>query len=488
MKVFVTGATGFVGSALCLALRRRGHEVVALTRRPKDARDSLGAEIEICDSALSDEALTRVIGECDAVINLAGAPVAQRWTESTKATIWRSRVDLTQRVVDAMRRCAKPPKTLLSTSAVGIYGDRGDALLDHQSELGEDWLAELTKAWEAEAANAAEFGTRVVSLRIGLVLGREGGVLAKMLPAFRAGVGGRLGSGAQWMPWIHLDDLVRLFMRALEDGSWEGVVEAVGPAPVTNREFTRVLGEALGRPTLFPVPTVALRLLFGGAGRVIVASQRCMPTRTLELGFEFRFARVEDALADLLDDGGVRIEAAASPPSHPYLDARGATHCLEQATVIDAPLDEVFAFFERAENLGPLTPPSLAFDTKTPGPLRTEKGAQIEHRIKLGPVPMSWLTEIVDHESDSHFIDVQLRGPYRAWFHEHRFEARGSQTHMLDRVHYKVPFGPIGRVANRLFVQGQLRRIFGFRAAAIRRRFGEAAGQPASPSAQSAAE
>lgn len=472
LHVLVTGATGFIGSSLVLALRRRGHRVTAFVRDEKGARDKLGAEVSFLPTSVDHPELARRMADFDAVINLAGSPVAQRWTEARKQAMVDSRVGLTERLVAAMGAAAKAPKTLVSASAVGVYGDRGDEELDHASTPGTGFLAQLSLDWEAAAQAATDLGTRVAIVRIGLVLGREGGMLEKTLPAFRAGVGGRLGSGKQWMPWIHLDDIVGIFVRALEDESWRGAYEGSAPNPVRNIDFTRTLGAKLGRPTIFPVPTLALKALFGGAGKVIVASQRMCPVRTRSAGYRFDFEQLDAALDDIVAAHGVSIDAAGNLPSHPYLDERGATHKLEQHTLIDAPLDEVFPFFERAENLGPLTPPSLAFDTQTPGPLKTQAGAEIEHKIKLGPVPMTWLTKILSYEQDRGFVDAQLKGPYSTWYHEHWFEADGEQTRMVDRVHYKVPFGPIGRVANWLFVAPQLRRIFAFRAGAIRLRFG----------------
>jgi hypothetical protein len=269
MKCLVSGATGFIGRHVIDLLKRRGHSVVAWSRQPNNL-DPVGV---------------------DAVINLGGEPVAQRWNDAVRARIRDSRVLGTRRLVDAIK-----PAVLVSASAVGIYGDRGDEILTESSALGNGFLAEVCREWEAEADRAAQFGARVVKLRIGIVLGKDGGALARMLPVFRAFAGGRLGSGKQWMPWIHIDDMANLFVHAVENPSVRGVWNATAPNPVTNAEFTRELAHALHRPALFPVPPLALRLAFGDLGRNMLDSARAVPEAALKAGFAFRYPTVRLAL------------------------------------------------------------------------------------------------------------------------------------------------------------------------------------------------
>jgi hypothetical protein len=270
LKVAVTGASGFVGSALVRALQSTGDEIIAVPRN------------------------TAEIGDADAVVHLAGAPIAVRWTERRKREIAESRVQGTRRIVDAIARRKTPPRVLVSASAIGFYGSRGDELLSEESAPGADFLAGVVQSWEAAAAAAP---TRSVQLRFGIVLGPRGGALAKMLPPFRAGVGGRLGAGTQWMSWISLHDLVRVIRFAIENSTLSGPVNAVGPRPVTNTEFTRGLGHVLHRPTVFPVPAVALRAVFGEMAMLtMLASQRVMPSRLERAGFRFDHANLESAL------------------------------------------------------------------------------------------------------------------------------------------------------------------------------------------------
>jgi len=480
LRILVTGATGFVGRALSLRLARDGHQVLAWVRSPERARALLGAGPELVPAG-DEAALNSALPSCDAVVHLAGENLfAGRWTSARKRRLVESRVGLTQRLLAALEACPARPRTLVAASAIGFYGDRGDEVLDEESARGEGFLADLCERWEASARGAARLGTRVCSLRIGIVLGAEGGALARMLLPFHLGLGGRLGSGRQWMSWIALDDLLEMIVRALHDPRWSGPVNATAPEPVTNADFTRALGHALGRPTCLPVPACALRLALGEAAGVLLGGQRVRPRRALELGLRFRHPVLASALqAQVQALPTLSIGAAREVPDVPYLRERRARFLLEQTTHIDAPLAQVFEFFSRAENLGAMTPPRLSFSIRTALPIGMRPGAQIEYRMSLGPLPMSWRTRIDLWEPGRRFVDCQLKGPYRAWYHEHSFAAHGDTTLMSDRVWYAPPWGPLGGLANVLFVAPQLRGIFGFRSQAIARRFGLAPRTPA---------
>lgn len=475
-RVLVTGATGFVGRSLCLRLAREGWQVLVWARSPARARAQLGAEVEVVPQVDGDVDLRAALARVDAVVNLAGENVfGGRWTDTRKRLLVDSRIGLTRRLVRAMGECGRTPGTLVSASAIGFYGERGDEVLTEDSAAGEGFLAELCRGWEVAGREAGALGARVVHLRLGLVLGAEGGAMARMLPPFRLGAGGRLGSGRQWMSWIQLDDLLSMFTAALGDERWTGALNAVAPEPVTNADFTRALGRALGRPTVLPAPAAALRLALGEAAEVLLASQRVLPRRALELGFRFACGDVRSALAAELDPpAGLSIGPARDVPSSDYLGSRPPTHLLESETWIDAPLVQVFAFFSRAENLGAMTPPSMAFEIRTPLPIDMRAGAEIDYRIRLGPLPLAWRSRIEAWTPGRRFVDVQLSGPYASWYHEHRFEAVDGRTRMTDRVWYAAPLGPLGRAAQGLAVAPQLRAIFAFRAKAIARRFGPA--------------
>jgi uncharacterized protein len=276
--VALTGARGFVGSALTELLQNQGHQTTALPRRPGPA-DVEGA---------------------DAVVHLAGEPVAQRWSDEVKRRIRDSRVLGTRHLVESIKSLETKPKVVLCASATGYYGHRGDEVLTEESGAGEGFLAETCREWENEAKALETLGVRVVLVRIGIVLGRGGGALAKMLPPFRLGVGGRLSDGKQWMSWIHREDLTRLMVWALEKEDLRGAVNGTAPGSVTNADFTSVLGRVLRRPTVFPVPEFALKLVFGEMARVLLESQRVKPEVAEAKGFVFTFRDLEPALRNLL--------------------------------------------------------------------------------------------------------------------------------------------------------------------------------------------
>lgn len=293
MKVAVAGANGLIGSHLVRALRGRGDEVVPLVRSPRAAGD-----VRWDPKSPSD--LARVLDGCDGVVNLAGANVgAKRWSEGYKREIRESRLSSTRALVEAMAAAQRKPRVLVSASAVGYYGGRGDEEVTESTPAGRDFLAEVCQAWEAEASRAEELGVRVVLLRTGVVLDRNDGALKKMIPPFKAFVGGPIGSGRQWVPWIHIDDEVGIILWAL-DGAVHGPVDAVSPNPARMKDFARELGRALGRPALFPVPALALRLAVGEMADVLLDGQRALARKALVGGYRFRFSDLAGALRDVL--------------------------------------------------------------------------------------------------------------------------------------------------------------------------------------------
>jgi uncharacterized protein (TIGR01777 family) len=293
--VAVSGSSGLIGSALTRALVADGHAVRPLVRRAPRTADEIPWDPERAE--LDPSALRGI----DAVVNLAGESIFQRWTQRTRQRIRDSRVQSTSVLASAIASLRDGPRTFISGSAVGIYGDRGDEILDERSSLGGDFLAEVCKAWEAAAAPARAAGARVVYLRTGIVLAKQGGALPKMLLPFRFGLGGRMGSGRQWVSWITLGDAVRAIGWALREYSISGAVDLVAPAPVTNAELTTAISHELHRPALVPVPRIALELTLGRMAReTVLASQRVVPTRLVESGFRFEHPTIVSALAAVL--------------------------------------------------------------------------------------------------------------------------------------------------------------------------------------------
>ena len=297
MKIAVTGGTGFVGGALCRALAGGGHSMIALTRSaPSQVAGVRLVQWDWHNGGSWEKALTDV----EAVVNLAGEPIAQRWTTAKKREILESRVGATRGLVRAIQKCSPPPKVLISASAVGYYGPHREELLTEESPVGTDFLADVCRQWEAAAREAAALGVRVVCVRLGVVLGAGGGALARMLPFFRIGLGGPIGHGRQWMSWVHREDVIGLIRFAIENAAACGALNATAPNPVTNREFTLMLGAALHRPAILPVPPLALRLRFGEmADAVLVKGQRVIPAAARRLGYEFRFPELAKALKDI---------------------------------------------------------------------------------------------------------------------------------------------------------------------------------------------
>jgi uncharacterized protein (TIGR01777 family) len=292
MKVVVTGASGLIGARLVAALQRRGDDVTVLSRSA-----SRGVQWD----PLAGPPSVSALASADAVVNLAGAPVAQRWTAAAKEAIRESRVVGTRHLVDGLRACDPRPRVLVSSSAAGYYGDRGADIVDESTARGSDFLAGVCAEWEREASVASEeLGMRVVCIRTGVVLDAGGGALKTMLPPFKAGVGGPVAGGRQYMGWIALDDVVGMYLAALDSDSWSGPINASAPAPATNADFSRALGLALHRPAVMPVPGFALRARYGAMASIVTGGQRMVPARALELGYEFRYPELDKALAAVL--------------------------------------------------------------------------------------------------------------------------------------------------------------------------------------------
>lgn len=292
-KAAIVGVTGFIGRGLPRLLAAQGIATTGFSRRATGQVDGVSAWRGVDPIDLSGHSM---------VINLAGESIASRWTESNRRRFHESRVGLTQRVVESIRALpsGERPKVLINGSAIGIYGDRGDEILTETSALGQGYLADLCREWEQAALEAEALGVRVLLLRTGIVLGRGGEAFERLLKVFRYGIGGRLGSGKQWMPWIHVDDIRRMIVHALQSEGLQGPIHGVAPTPERNADFTRKLASALHRPAIFPVPGVALKLALGGFGGALLEGQRALPQAMQADGFAFECPTLEQALGELL--------------------------------------------------------------------------------------------------------------------------------------------------------------------------------------------
>jgi hypothetical protein len=304
MKIAITGATGFVGNRLVEKLKAEGHQILVFTRNPERARRVFPAsafpnvEIAAYTPTKSGDWQQKIAG-CDAVVNLAGEPISERWSPEHKKAILESRQLGTRKIVEAIAQADPKPGVLVNASAIGYYGTSETATFDENSPPGNDFLAQVCQAWEAEASKVKEAGVRLVILRFGIVLG-NGGALARMIPPFKMFAGGPIGSGRQWFSWIHRDDLVNLILEALKRPEIEGTFNATAPNPVRMSQLSQTLGEVIHRPSWLPVPDFALELLLGEGSKVVLEGQQVLPKATQAIGFQYRYPTLKSALTDIL--------------------------------------------------------------------------------------------------------------------------------------------------------------------------------------------
>lgn len=299
-RVLLTGATGLIGPKVVASLRKRGAEVTVLSRNPDRARQVLGDVQAHHWDLLAEPAPAAALQGSEAVIHLAGEPVAQRWSDTAKTAIRDSRVTGTRNLLEGIRALSERPAVLVSSSAIGYYGPHGEEPLDEEAPAGADFLARVCAEWEQAAALAADLGMRVVCVRTGVVLDSHGGALAKMLPPFRLGIGGPVAGGSQYISWIHTEDLVGLMLAAMDGEQWSGPINATAPEPLSNAAFSKTLGRILRRPALLPVPAFALRVLYGDMAEIVTTGARVVPAKPLMLGYEFTHPHLEAALRSAL--------------------------------------------------------------------------------------------------------------------------------------------------------------------------------------------
>jgi hypothetical protein len=293
MNILITGGTGFIGSALTHELVSSGHNVLIVTRRQIAPPSSCEILLWKPPALLPPDTISNI----DAIINLAGEPIGSgRWTKTRKERILSSRIDTTRAIVQSIRGVDSPPKTLINASAIGYYGPRGDEYVTEDTSPGTDFLASVCRAWEAEAVKAHEFGVRVALIRLGVVLGLGGGALSKMIPPFRFFLGGPIGTGKQWLSWIHRDDVIGIIKYILEHDPISGPVNLTAPQPVTNKEFSSAIGDALHRPSWLPVPSFMLKIAFGEMADMLLTGQRVIPEKILKAGYQFKYPKVNEAL------------------------------------------------------------------------------------------------------------------------------------------------------------------------------------------------
>lgn len=467
MRILVSGATGFVGSQLCQALFEKGHDLHVLSRSAQSVGARLSVPVKAFEWGKGDQdgQVPRAALEgVEAVVHLAGEGVAdRRWSAHQKHRILASRVITTEALVQAMRQAKQagsPLRSWVCASAIGYYGQsRDDEWIDESTPRGTGFLSEVCQKWE-DASGAAELtalGVECKTARLGIVLGETGGALARLLPLYRAGVGGPIGEGRFWQSWIHEKDAVGALAFLAESVGLKGVFNLVAPNPVLQREFSRELAQAARAPFEIPTPAFALKMAFGEMAReVLLASQRVRSERLTRAGYVWKFSHLKEALKESVGpfdlQGSLRFRAYQWVPRT---------------------IDTVFPFFSEAKNLEAITPEFLNFKIKKQSTPDVREGTLIDYRLKIHGVPAGWRTRIDVWEPGKRFVDTQLKGPYSKWYHTHDFEPLRGGTMLTDTVLYRLPFGRLGEIFAGAFVKKDVGQIFAHRRKVIAERFGD---------------
>ena len=447
MRVLLTGATGFVGTRLGIELCRKGIEVIALVRSPSA---DLPFPAELC---LWKDA--GKLKDIDAVIHLAGESIGTKpWTAERKKEILASRTETSEQVAALVRAVSgRKPQVVLAASAIGFYGDRGDDFLAEGEPVGKGFLAETCQEWEKSLAKIS--ADRMAIFRIGIVLGKEGGALKEMLPLFKRGVGSVLGNGKQWMSWIHLEDLVQLFLFALENERVKGVFNAVAPHPVTNKEFSKGLAKAIHARLLPAVPSFVLRLVMGEMADLVLLSQR-VQEKFSGLGFSFKFPKLPEALAAIFE-----------------VESRRGIRCHEFSSEVwlPAPVDKVFDFLSRSKNLEKIIPPEFQLKIVSDSCVKYKEGHAFDYSMVCHGIKMNCRSHVLDFVENKSFSTTQQKGPTTFWYHTHKFERLGSGTLVTEKVIYRIRCGYLGELIGHGRILGNLAEIFKFRRSKMREIF-----------------
>lgn len=451
MKILMTGGTGLIGKSLGLELARRGAEITVVSRNARRAQQELPFPAIIVEGDLGKRSISALSkGSWDVVIHLMGESVGGgRWNSARKQSIVSSRLMATRHLQQSLRPGSF--KRFVAASAVGYYGDRGEEELTEASAPGLGFLPELCRDWEELSLNG--FSTSSAVLRLGFVLDPQGGGLPKLISLFQKGLGGAVGSGQQWMPWVHLKDVVRGFIHLIDHPELRGSFNMVAPMATRNLQFSQVMAEVLGVRLAPRLPGFILKAALGEMSQIILASQKVKPDLLLNGGFKFDFSEIDRALYSVLGslaDGHRLYEVQQYIPKH---------------------IGDVFNFFADAGNLEKITPPNLNFHIEKMSTPEIEAGTVIDYKLRIRGVPVKWKTEIESWSPPHLFADNQVKGPYSRWYHVHQFETLGNGTLMTDSVIYKLPLGVLGRIAAGSFVESDVRNIFEYRRKIIQETF-----------------
>jgi len=446
--ILILGGTGFVGQEIGLKLCTHGYKIIVSTRHPEQWRGRLPFPCELVAFPSADSAVdSALISRCHVVINLVGAGIADKpWTSSRRQVLRESRLRSVAALAAAISAAERKPVVVVQASAVGYYGDSGEADVTEATCAGRGFLADLAKDWETSTEPIAAAGSRLVTLRMGMVLGLTGGALPKLLDLYAMGLGGVLGNGRQWLSWIHVDDLTELIVQVIAVPSYRGVINATAPIPCRMSEFNEAIGGNGKYFHAWRVPRLALQAVLGARAALVLESIKVLPLSAIAAGFEFRFPAVGAAFADLLG-GSV---------------AGGVVRLVERQWIRQDPAT-VWPFFTNAANLERITPPWLGFKVLNSSTPVVQAGTLIDYVLKLHGVPMRWRTEICAWNEGKSFVDRQVQGPYAVWHHTHNFTPLAGGSLMTDIVQYKLPLSHAGALVAGGFVGRDVRQIFSYR-------------------------
>ncbi len=439
MKILITAASGLVGKALVTELQIQGHEVFALVRNPQKVVGLNPNNVYLWDKDTS--LTTNAISGKDVVINLAGEGIADKpWTTKRKKQLRSSRLDTTRNLVKSITSIPEShrPKVFISASAIGIYGEDAGKIFDESWPAGKGFLAELCTEWEETTKIEEHYNVRVVNMRLGIILSKNGGFLRKMAPVI-------LGNGNQWISWVHISDVVRFVNEAISNPSFKGPYNLTSPEPIKNSDLTRVYSKKMGFPFVMRTPEKILKLVLGEMASVVIASQRVLANRLLRTGFNFEFNSFQGALDNIYGNDN-------------FLDNY---HNADQ--FIPLPKDKVFHFFSLAENLEQITPPWLNFKITHKSADKIAENILIDYKLKIHGIPVKWRTRISKWQPDELFVDEQLKGPYTKWYHVHSFHDVAGGTLIRDDVTFRVPGSIIGKWLLTPFIRKDVEAIFSYR-------------------------
>ena len=479
MNIFITGATGFLGRQTVASLYGQGHSITAFVRSEQRARNLLGQGIRTVPVDITNEELDVEIDNADVVINLSGEPIARlRWTNRIKQRLWDSRVTMTERLVNSINQSKSPPSLFISASAIGYYGSNHTDKLTENYPVGDGYLANLCEQWENAALGVSQNSTRVCLLRIGIIIGREGGFLQAMAQSFEYGVGTYISSNP-YISWIHITDMVKVINFCIDNEQISGPINCSSPNPVSSKEFGIAMNKLTNAKFLLPIPKILLRLILGEASATLLQSQYTLPKKLEDLGFAFIYRNISDSLYEEMSYKYANITRYRQNPSETdefmaeYKVNENGVYELTSDISLKGDSDTIFSFFSSALNLGLLTPSWMDFRIlEIPDEIDT--GSKITYRIGLWFIGLNWITRIVVWKPKRLFVDLQEKGPYSLWWHEHILEDKKDGNIVIkDRVIYRVPLGIIGRIVHRLFIRKTLLRVFNFRRKVILARFNQ---------------